>query len=86
VHDALIVFVAQFVQVLLLGLQSLNVNHGRRAAAATVSLLLGTIGFHITATIASHRGEEFGTVWWCYVFAGPCGILTSMLLFSRTKK
>ncbi len=85
-RDAAIVFVAQFVQVLLLGLQSLNLNAGRTRSAAVVSLMLGVIGFHITATIATHRGEEFGPVWLAYVLAGPLGILTSLAVFRRVKK
>lgn len=80
------VFVAQFVYVLLLGLQSMNVNHDRRFMAAATSLALGTFGFHITASIAASRGDEFGCVWWAYVLAGPSGIVTSMILFHGRRR
>lgn len=81
--DAAIVFLAQFSQVLILGLQSQCVAHGYKAAAACNSLALGTIGYYITATIAANRGDFGGSVWWSYVVAGPCGIVTSMILFRR---
>jgi hypothetical protein len=84
--DAAIVFLAQFVQVLLLGLQSQTVAHGYKAAAACNSLALGTIGYYITATIAANRGDFGGSVWWAFVVAGPCGIVTSMILFRRFRK
>lgn len=83
--DAALVFCVQFVYVLLLGLQSMNVNHNRRLMAAATSSMLGTFGFYITATIAAHRGATFSPVWWSYVAAGPAGIVTSMCLFHRSK-
>lgn len=84
--DALVVFVAQFVQILMHGLQSQTVCHGHKAWAAVNSIMLGAVGFHITATIAAHRGEEFGLVWFAYVTAGPLGIVASMILFSKWRK
>lgn len=84
--DCIIVFAAQYVYVLLLGLQSLNVNGNRKSAAACTSFALGIFGFQLTATIADNRGDTLGLVWWAYVLAGPCGIVTSMKLFHRVKK
>lgn len=84
--DALIVFCAQFVQILMHGLQSQTVAHGHRLWAACNSVVLGAVGFHITATIASNRGEEFGLVWTAYILAGPCGIVSSMILFNYWRR
>lgn len=84
--DALVVFCAQFVQILMHGLQSQTVCHGHRAWAALNSVVLGAVGFHITATIAANRGEEFGLVWFAYVLAGPLGITASMILFKKWGK
>ena len=81
--DAFIVFVAQFVYVLLLGLQSLNVNGGHRTAAAATSLTLGVFGFYLTGSIAAAKGDIGGVVWWAFILSGPCGIVTSMALFSK---
>jgi hypothetical protein len=76
-----IIFAAQFVFILLLGLQQLNVVNHHYAGAAAVSLALGVIGFHLTATIAAVRNEgRFTPLWWSYIIAGPCGIVTAMLI------
>lgn len=84
--DALVVFAAQFVLILFHGLQSQTVAHGHRMAAACNSIVLGVAGYHITATIAANRGAEFGPVWAAYVLAGPCGIVTSMIVFAKWRK
>lgn len=73
------VFAIQFCYVLLLGLQSINVNRGRYVWAGGTSLMLGVMGFHVTGTIAAARGDEGGLVWWAYILAGPCGIVSSMV-------
>ncbi len=83
---AVVVFVSQYLYVLLLGLQSLNVNHNRKASAMATSFVLGSFGFFLTATIADNRGDTFGVVWWAYVLAGPFGIVTSMFIFHRRQK
>lgn len=85
-RDCILVFSAQLVYVLLLGLQSLNVNSNRKAWAAGTSFMLGTFGYQITATIATHRGDALGPVWWSYVLAGPIGIVASMIVFHRGGK
>lgn len=83
--DAIIVFAAQFVYVLLLGLQSLNVNHDHRAAAAGTSTMLGMLGFHLTGTIAAAKGDTWSWVWWAFVAAGPIGVVSSMALHKRLR-
>lgn len=78
---ALAVFAAQFVYVLLLGLQSLCVNHGHYRAAAFNSFMLGSFGFFLTQQIAAAKGAE--TNWFVYaafVVSGPLGITSSMWL------
>lgn len=84
---ALIVFVAQYVYVLLLGWQSLNVQANRRIHAACCSGMLGVLGFALIGQIAAAREAPlFAPVWWAYILAGPCGILTAMRLFHRAVK
>lgn len=84
--DAAIVFVAQFVQVMLLGLQSQTVAHGYKFFAGCNSLMLGVIGYYITSSIAANKGDFGGGVWWAYVISGPCGVVTSMYIFRRFHK
>lgn len=81
--EALIVFVAQYVYVVLLGLQSLNVNYGHRVAAGVTSGILGAIGFQLTGTIAAAAGTTGSLIWFAFVLAGPLGIVTSMELHRR---
>lgn len=75
---AVLVFIAQYVYILLMGLQSLNVNQRRYTAAAVCSFLLGTLGFFVTAIVGDARGLTFTTLWWGFVLAGPAGIVTAM--------
>jgi len=78
---ALLIFVAQFSMVMLLGIQSLNVRDRNYVGSALTSLLLGVSSYHITATIATLKGEAVGgLLWWCYIAAGPLGIVTSIWL------
>lgn len=87
VTEAALIFAAQFAMVMLLGLQSLNVNGRHYAGAAATSLLLGVCGYHITATIAAMNQDGFGsTAWWAFIIAGPCGIVTSIWLHPRLRK
>ena len=76
--DALLVFVAQYAYVLLLGLQSLNVNQRRYVAAAVVSFLLGIGGFFVTSIIGAARALTFTALWWGFCLSGPAGIVTAM--------
>ena len=77
--QALMVFVAQFFYILLLGSQQINVIAKDYPGAAFVSLLLGVLGFQLTATIAAVRGATWRSpVWWAFVIAGPLGIVVAM--------
>lgn len=85
--EPLIVFVAQFTYILLLGFQQLNVVGRHYASAATVSLLLGSFGYYLTAEIAAHQKAGVGgAVWFAYVSGGPAGIVCSMWLHPRIRK
>ena len=81
--EALLVFAAQFIYVMLLGWQSLAVNHGRHGQAALNSFLLGNLGFYMTGIVAAARSEIGGMVWAAYVFSGPVAVVASMALFKR---
>lgn len=74
------VFGAQYCYVLLLGLQSLNVQQRRYLAAAVCSFLLGVGGFYVTSVVGSSRGLTFEAVWWGFTLSGPAGITTAMLI------
>lgn len=76
--DAAFIFAAQYIYILLLGLQSLNVNQKRYVMAAACSFLLGTLGFYVTAVVGDARDLTFTVLWWGFVFAGPAGICTAM--------
>ena len=79
--EALTIWLAQYAMICLLGLQSINVNRGRYMASALTSLLLGFCGYFVTGIIASvYQSGEFGLVFWAFITAGPCGIVTSIWL------
>jgi cation transporter-like permease len=79
--DAFIIFVAQYSTILLLGLQSLNVNKGHKILAALTSLMLGVSGFFVTGIVAkAYNDGMFTLVWWAFIIAGPLGITSSMTL------
>lgn len=78
--EALTVFFAQYLYILLLGLQSLNVRDRHFVGAAITSLLLGVLGFFVTSIVGTSRGLEFAAVWWGFVISGPSGITTAMLI------
>jgi hypothetical protein len=78
------VFAAQFVYILLLGLQQQNVIGRHYVGAACTSLLLGTFGIYLTATIAIHaESSMFSPVWLAFIAAGPAGICVAMWLHPR---
>lgn len=82
-----VIFAAQYSMVMLLGLQSLSVNAGHRTVAAVNSGMLGCLGFWLTASIAEAKTTgTFTPIWWAYVLAGPCGVLTAMLLHPYISK
>jgi hypothetical protein len=78
--EALLVFAAQYVYVLLLGLQSLNVNQKRYGWAAVTSFMLGVLGFLTTSIVGAAKGMELTLLWWCFVVSGPVGIVSAMHL------
>jgi hypothetical protein len=80
VRDALLVFAAQYLYVLLMGLQSLNVNQRRYVWAAVTSFLLGALGFLTTSIVGAAKGMELTLLWWCFVVSGPVGIVSAMHL------
>lgn len=81
------VFAAQFAMIMLLGLQSLNVNGRHYAMAAITSALLGLVGWYITATIAVVGINGIGSsVWWSFLVAGPCGIMTAIYVHPFMKR
>ncbi|MDE2102476.1 MAG: hypothetical protein KGL39_34840 [Patescibacteria group bacterium] len=85
--EAAFVFLAQFVYILLLGFQQLNVMGKHYTSAATVSLALGSFGYYLTAEIAAHQKAGMGGAVWCaYVAGGPAGIVCSMWLHPRIRK
>lgn len=81
--EGALVFVVQAVYVVLLGLQSLNVNGGHRVLAAATSFALGVSGFYVTSVVGSAKGGEGSFLWWCFVLSGPVGILAAMSLHPR---
>lgn len=78
--DALLIFAAQYIYILLLGLQSLNVRDRHFIGAAVTSFLLGVLGFFVTSIVGDARGMEFSLLWWGFVFSGPAGIVTAMVI------
>lgn len=85
--DAILIFVSQFSFILLLGLQSINVNSKHVVAAGLTSLTLGVVGFHVTGTIATaFKDGMFTLLWWSYILAGPLGIMASIKLHPKLVK
>lgn len=81
---AIVVFLVQFAYVLLLGLQSRNVNEGHYLAAAGTSIALGIFGLTLTAMIVNAALlQPSPAVLVAYVLAGPVGICAAMWLHWR---
>jgi hypothetical protein len=78
VKDAALIFAAQYVCILLYGLQSLNVNQRRYIMAAVCSFLLGVLGFYVTSIVGGAADMTWTFLWWGFVFAGPAGICTAI--------
>ena len=69
------VFVAQATMVFLLGTQTINIIERSYLGAASTSLLLGILGYFLTAAIAEARLAGMGSlVWLAFITAGPVGI------------
>lgn len=81
--DAALIFAAQYIYILLLGLQSLNVRDRHYVGAAVTSAMLGVLGFFVTSIVGDARGMEFTVLWWSFVASGPAGIVSAMLLHPR---
>lgn len=80
-----LVFAAQYLYILMLGAQHINVIWGRYLGAMFVSLMLGILGFSLVAAIAAAKGATWrDPVWWAYVLAGPLGIVSAMALYGET--
>jgi hypothetical protein len=83
--EAIAIFCAQFVMILTHGLQSQTVAHGHKLWAACNSLILGCLGYYLTSSIAAQRGNGWH-VFVAFILAGPCGIVTSIVIFRRFKQ
>ncbi len=82
----LAVFVCQFCAIFLRGTQTLNVTRNHCWRAAFCSLLLGLCGLFLTGSIAItavRDGMGGLPVYLAFLAAGPCGIVTSMLIGNR---
>jgi hypothetical protein len=83
-HQTLIVFIAQFFLIMLLGLQSINVNRGQKLLAAITSLLLGVSGFFVTGIVAQvyqqFQSQGVTITLIAFLAAGPLGIITSIFI------
>lgn len=77
--NPVLVFLSQFVYVMLLGLQSRNVRDGQTFAACVTSTFLGFLGVFLMGSIARVMVDG-GSYWiiFAYVAAGPCGIATAI--------
>lgn len=76
----LALFVSTFTLVLLLGLQSLNVNNGHHWAAFLTSLGIGASNL----VLFKLAPEANATEMLAYMLGGPFGIVTAMWLHPRT--
>ena len=78
------VFVAQYISILLLGIQSLNVRDEKYLASAITSLLLGVSGWYVTGVVASAFSQGLNSsTFYAFLLAGPCGITSSGALYKR---
>jgi hypothetical protein len=75
-NDAALLFVATFGVVFALGLQSLNVNGGHKAAAFCTSFLIGTSNLVLFKVLPGPTGTAEIAA---YLLGGPFGIVASML-------
>ena len=73
------IFIAQFITIYLLGVQSLNVRDGNYLAAAITSTALGCSGYYIAAVVGKLPADAwFSAPWWAYIVAGPIAICTAI--------
>lgn len=73
------IFLAQFVTVYLLGVQSLNVRDGNYVGAALTSVALGCSGYYLAAAVGKLPADAwFSAPWWAYIAAGPVAICSAI--------
>lgn len=85
--DALIIFVAQFSIVYLMGIQSLNIKGGHYVGAAVTSLLMGVAAFYCTSIVGKMSLDDLlSIVGVGFITAGPVGITLAMLSHKRLVK
>lgn len=75
----LTLFASTYLLVLLLGLQSLNVNNGHHAAAFFTSFGIGLCNLVMFKLVPDASATEVAA----YILGGPFGILTAMWLYRR---
>ena len=78
-EEAVIVFVSQFVFIMLKGRQQMHVVKGRTMAAAAVSFALGVCGLATLGVLtnALTRGASW-LVYAAFLAGGPVGIVTAI--------
>lgn len=65
------VFLAQLVFVMLVNIQTINVSQSQHLNASLTSVLLGMLGFWLTAVIAEVRTKGvFSATWWAFIVSG----------------
>lgn len=82
--DVLKIFVAQYLTIFLMGLQSLNVVGKKYAAAAITSCCLGVSGYLTTGIISQNYSQGMlSWVFFGFLVAGPVGIVSSMFVHEK---
>lgn len=77
--NALIIFIAQFCVVYLMGIQSLNIKGGHYLAAAITSFIMGIFAFASTSIIGKMRLDDIiSMVGIVFLIASPLGITCAM--------
>ena len=85
--DVVVVFVSQFVFVLLRGMQQINVVAGRKKMAAATSLGLGVTGLAVLDILTnSFVKESHWSVYVSYLVSGVAGILAAMWIEEWSRK
>ena len=78
--NPLIVFVVTFAQVFFIGLQQMNVHHGRKCAAFATSLCIGGCQLASAIIVVRNGGIPDSLA---YLVGGPLGIVASMTFFGN---
>ena len=82
-NNCVLIFIAQFCMIFLLGIQSMNIRDGNKLFAAITSLLLGMCGWYITGIISSayNGGNVITPEFFSFLVAGPVGIVCSIVFY-----